>query len=88
MADGLDNTDIELEDTSNTATIIIVVVVLLIIILIVTGALIYYSKKNSVWCYKESQQGPEDKFGIDSESQKPLQNQPPILKPGLRRPQT
>ena len=79
------------EGTSNTATIIIICIVLVVLALLLAGALTFYAKKQSIWCFKTSDE-ISTKPNIDPEMQRPLQNteinEPPIIKPGMRRPQT
>ena len=78
------------ESAGSGATIAIICIVLIVLALIIAGALIFYAKKQSIWCFKSNE--VETKPNIDPEMQRPLQNtevnEAPIIKPGLRRPQT
>ena len=79
------------ESTSNTATIIIICIVLIVLAALVGGALTFYAKKQEIWCFKPTDE-ISPKPNVDPEMQRPLQNteinEPPIIKPGMRRPQT
>ena len=90
LVDGASNEDFEVEiegTTSSSGYIIVVVCVFLALILVVTGALVFYAKKQEKWCFAPTQADLEN-----SEDEKPLRNTdpnlPPIVKPGLRRPQS
>ena len=79
------------EGASNGATVAIICIVLVVLVLILSGALTFYAKKQNIWCFKDSEE-TQTKPNIDPEMQRPLQNtqinEAPIIKPGLRRPQT
>ena len=72
-----------LEEGTGSVVIIIVCVVLIVLAALIAAGLVYYAKMNQVWCFKPH----EDMDPTTKDQQKPLQtSEPPIVKPGYRRP--
>ena len=92
--EGMNDTEDKIleEGASNGATVAIICIVLVVLALILSGALTFYAKKQNIWCFKGAEEDISTKPNIDPEMQRPLQNtefnEAPIIKPGLRRPQT
>ena len=92
--EGMNDTEDKIleEGASNGATVAIICIVLVVLVLILSGALTFYAKKQNIWCFKGAEEDISTKPNIDPEMQRPLQNtevnEAPIIKPGLRRPQT